>query len=118
MYEEECIKTGQIIVKYREKLNLTQKELAEKTGIKLVRIKRYETGDCAKMPNNEIVILCRFFGVTMEYLMGGSDTKAWRFTIGNFTYESDSYDFSKSCLNFVKEFIDKGIIKMEEIKYE
>ena len=52
--------------------NLSKMELASKTGIPQATIARYELGK--SLPNSErIIVLCSFFGVSADYLLGLED---------------------------------------------
>lgn len=59
----------------RQKANITQKELAEKTNISLRSIINYENN--LREPNSRaMAALERYFGVTGDYLRGGVDRSA------------------------------------------
>jgi len=70
---------GQLLAKtmreQRNKLNLTQEKLSEFTNISLTKIIQYENGNNADMPFYEISILSNFFGVTINYLITGEESK-------------------------------------------
>ena len=52
--------------------NLTQSELAQETGISQAGIAKWETGD--RNPSVDcLIILAKFFGVTIDYLVGLED---------------------------------------------
>ena len=56
----------------RQEQNLTQEQLAEKTGLTKSAISAWERG--FRTPNAEaVVILARYFHVTTDYLLGESD---------------------------------------------
>ena len=56
----------------RLKKNLSQGELAKRSGLTQTSINHWENGKC--LPNaTAIVTLARFFGVTTDYLLGESD---------------------------------------------
>ncbi|WP_425800814.1 helix-turn-helix domain-containing protein [Desulfitobacterium sp. Sab5] len=112
------IDTKDILQKYMDLKGLTPKQLSEETGVKLVRIKRYLTGDCDKMPMSEIRAFCDYFGLTMDYFLGLSNTKAWAFSIGNEKFESTNASFEKSCVEVVEYLKSKDLLKVEEVKYE
>lgn len=64
--------TGDRLRFLREKIKLTQEELAEKIGIKRDRYAKYETGE-NPVPGNLIVKLSDLFQVPTDYLLGKSD---------------------------------------------
>lgn len=97
---------------------LTAEQLSKDTGVKLVRIKRYIKGDYDKMPASEIRAFCDYFKVTMDYFLGFSDTKGWSFLLNNEKYESTSAVFEKACSEFVEHLKAKGVLKVEELKFE
>ena len=52
--------------------NLTQTALAQETGISQAGIAKWETGD--RNPSVDcLIILAKFFGVTIDYLVGLED---------------------------------------------
>ncbi len=56
----------------RQDLGLSQKELSIKTGISQSTIARWENGD--RTPEmNYLIILAKFFGVSIDYLVGLTD---------------------------------------------
>ena len=59
---------GQTIALYREKLDLTQKELAEKLNIGKSTMSQYESDE--RRPSDEVKIkLCDIFSITLDELM-------------------------------------------------
>ena len=65
----------------RKDKGLTQKELAEATGLSYSSIASYENG--LREPNSRsMVILEQFFGVSGEYLRGGVDKSAFIYQKG------------------------------------
>lgn len=54
---------------FREILQLSEKEFAEKTGIELNRIKKIEDG-CTKVRVEEVLAVSDCFGVSNDYLLG------------------------------------------------
>lgn len=59
---------GQTIALYREKFNLTQKELAEKLNIGKSTMSQYESDE--RRPSDEVKIkLCDIFSITLDELM-------------------------------------------------
>lgn len=53
----------------REEKRLSQSELARQTGISNASISRWENG-IADIASDYLVILCKFFGVTADYMLG------------------------------------------------
>lgn len=60
---------------FREILKLSEEEFAEKTGIKLNRLKKIENG-CAKVRVEEALAVSDCFGVSNDYLLGFEE-KPW-----------------------------------------
>ena len=56
----------------REDSDLTQKEIAEILGTSQTMYARYERG-ANEMPIRHLIKLCRFYGVTSDYLLGLSE---------------------------------------------
>ncbi|WP_425372963.1 helix-turn-helix domain-containing protein [Gemmiger formicilis] len=66
---------GSRLKELRQKANITQKELSEKTNISLRSIINYENN--LREPNSRaMAALERYFGVTGDYLRGGVDRSA------------------------------------------
>lgn len=53
----------------RSSRNLTQTALAKETGISQSAINKWELGE-RKITQDYILILCKFFGVSSDYLLG------------------------------------------------
>jgi len=68
--EENIITIQKRFAKLMEEKHVTVKDVAQDTGIKLVRMKRYVNGDIGKMPLSEINLLADYFDVASIYLMG------------------------------------------------
>lgn len=65
---------GNRITKARKKLNLNQKELADKCGITEATLSRYENG--LREPKSEIVVkMADVLNVTTDYLLGRNDNQ-------------------------------------------
>jgi transcriptional regulator with XRE-family HTH domain len=63
----------------RQERGLTQKELAGYLDLVPASISSYET--CGNCPSADVVVkLCRFFGVSSDYLLGLSETKDFKMT--------------------------------------
>jgi len=75
MYKHNGQLLAKTIKEQREKLNLTQEKLSELTNISISKIIQYENGDNADIPFCEISILSNFFGVTINYLINGEESK-------------------------------------------
>lgn len=59
----------------RNEFDLTQKELAERTGVTNVSISRYEGKKRIDPPRSELVKLSGFFNVSLDYLLGLTDIR-------------------------------------------
>jgi len=58
----------------RQSRGLTQKQLADFLELVPASVSSYETG--GNYPSAEVIVkLCRFFGVSADYLLGLSETK-------------------------------------------
>jgi transcriptional regulator with XRE-family HTH domain len=67
---------GDRILRRRRELNLTQAEVAEKTGLKQFHISRIESGDIKDVKGDTLRRLARALGVTTDYLLGmGEDSE-------------------------------------------
>ena len=60
------------IKELREDKNLSQQQLANKTGLSSSSIARWELGQ-SEPTATAISVLCDFFGVTSDYLLGRND---------------------------------------------
>lgn len=58
----------------REEKRLTLRELADKIGINFTALSRIETGN-RNLNDEDIRILCSFFNVSSDYLLGLSDER-------------------------------------------
>ena len=65
------------LVKLRKELNLSQEELADRLGISLVTMNRYEVGK--RVPDADVLTrMAKFFEVSADYLLELSNDKgAW-----------------------------------------
>ena len=67
---------GDRILRRRRELNLTQAEVAEKTGLKQFHISRIESGDIKDVKGDTLRRLARALGVTTDYLLGMGEDSA------------------------------------------
>ena len=58
------------IIKYRGKLGMTQKQLADKIGISRVRVVYLESDECRKLTNEIEEKLCNVFQINKFELLG------------------------------------------------
>ncbi len=56
----------------REERNISQEELAELIGVSNAAISKWENG-LMDISGNNILVLCDFFGVSADYLLGRED---------------------------------------------
>ena len=56
----------------REDMGISQNELSRRTGISNASISRWENG-IADIASDYLIILCNFFGVPADYLLGLED---------------------------------------------
>ena len=66
--------TGEIIKYYRKKLGLTQEELGNYVGVQKSAIAKYENGRIENLKRTTIEKLSELFNVSIDYLLGNSDT--------------------------------------------
>ncbi|HEM3610516.1 helix-turn-helix domain-containing protein [Streptococcus suis] len=93
--------------------NLTQKEIAEKFGIKQPNYQQWESGK-RKPTSDTLEKFSEFFGVSTDYLLGNSDYRTveedelseveilFRSTSKGMT-EEEKKVFKKEIINFMKE---------------
>lgn len=63
------IDIGKSLKEHREKVNLTQSELARRTGIKQQNISRWENN--THLPNiMDCIMLANFYDISIDYLVG------------------------------------------------
>lgn len=60
------------IAQLREQMGLTQVGLSEKLNLNLRTIRKWENGDSSPSATN-IILLCEFFSVSADYLLGIDD---------------------------------------------
>lgn len=76
--------------KLRVENNLTVRELADKTTIAYPTISRMENADRPFTQDN-LIILCNFFNVSSDYLLGRSDIRNPRMTqFGKYEHEIEA----------------------------
>lgn len=63
------VKIGELIVLYRKKLNISQKELAKEIGCSSPTLQRYETGQ-RKIRIETIEKIASIFNINPSYLVG------------------------------------------------
>ena len=56
----------------REERGLSQNQLAKQTGFSSTSVSRWENGE-ADIASDYLIILCKFFGVSADYLLGLED---------------------------------------------
>lgn len=66
--------TGEMIKYYRKKLGLTQEELGNYVGVQKSAIAKYENGRIENLKRTTIEKLSELFNVSIDYLLGNSDT--------------------------------------------
>lgn len=78
------------IKELRKKAGLTQNELAEKTGVSLMSIRRYETGE--RLANFELLMkICKALGVSLAELVGEENMGQY---VSDIKKELGDYDWS------------------------
>ena len=60
----------------REDGDKTQKEIAKLLGTSQTMYARYERG-ANELPLRHLIILCKYYGVSSDYILGLSDKKRW-----------------------------------------
>jgi transcriptional regulator with XRE-family HTH domain len=104
--------------KLKEEKQATIPEIAEATKIGIYTLKNYFTKEesIKKMSTTNLYLIAKYFGVTVEYLMGSSDVKSRIFICPDgdrFTPTDPVYHFA--CEEFVEYLKNKGFV-VEEIK--
>lgn len=82
---------GTKIKKLRMSAGLTQEQLAERLGIGIKSIQRYETGK-SRPATHELILLATFFDVSTDYLLGLSGLKAQKAEEKNKIYNDGQYN--------------------------
>ena len=77
--DTERTEIGQRLVELRNKINLTQNEVADAIGIKRNTYSRYETD--TKLPLTMLKKLCEFYKVTSDYIIFGNESSVYN--VGN-----------------------------------
>lgn len=106
---------GKMIKELRQDKNLTQKELAEATGLSLSAIKNYENSN--REPNSKaMVALEKFFNVSGEFLRGKLDKETFyrKSTLINSNLD-DILDFATSIKGDFKILSQDKQIKVSSI---
>lgn len=85
------VSIGERILNLRKELNLSQKELAEKTGITEASLSRYENN--LREPKAEIIAkISEVLGCSTDYLLGRTDNKK-DYTSSNSKLSNDNNGF-------------------------
>lgn len=95
------------VKKLRKDFGLTQKELAEKIGLNEAVIGSYELGN-AQMTIKNAIKLSRFFGVSIDYLVGNSDEEG-------IVINNELNDFENNLINELRNLSDRD--KMLILKF-
>lgn len=95
------------IKKLRKELGLTQNELAKKTGISRAVISTYES-NINEIPQSNLIKLSRFFGVSIDYLVGNSDEEG-------IVINNELNDFENNLINELRNLSDRD--KMLILKF-
>jgi transcriptional regulator with XRE-family HTH domain len=86
----------------RKEKGLTLDEMQEKTGINRVTISQYER-EKREPKLKTWVILADFFGVTVSYLQGVSDTRDWERNVDSLDEKLNLFDIKNFYDNFTDE---------------
>ncbi len=106
---------GERILGLRKELNLSQKELAEKTGITEASLSRYENN--LREPKAEIITkISEVLGCSTDYLLGRTDNKKdytkCASNLGKDTYRYSAYKEVEE--KIMERLIDEGVITKGE----
>ena len=81
--------------KLRTEKRITLRELAEKVNIDYTALSRVENGK-RNLTDNDIAILCSFFNVSSDYLLGYSDVRKTQDRTPNLQFALHGYEDSLS----------------------
>ena len=65
------IETGQRLLEYRKKSNLSQEELAERIGVSRQAVSKWERAEASPDTDN-LIMLSKIYGVTLDELINGA----------------------------------------------
>lgn len=68
----DSMETYEILKELRENRDLTQQNIADLLKIGRTMYRRYETGE-TEIPVRHLKVLCAFYGVTSDYILGLTD---------------------------------------------
>lgn len=81
--------------KLRTEKRITLRELAEKVNIDYTALSRVENGK-RNLTDNDIAILCSFFNVSSDYLLGYSDVRSQQTPPADLQFALHGYEDSLS----------------------
>lgn len=93
----------------RVEKRISQKKLAEKLNISREKVKFWELGG-RHIKDDDIVMLCDFFDVSADYLLGLADTRK---TVGDLAVTAKYTGLSEDALEAIAAIKDKG--KLERL---
>ena len=97
---------GDRIKHCREKLGLTQKELAKKADLSVVQLSRYETN--ARKPDPDALKqLADSLDVSVDYLLGRAHTGGVSFLGGPDEYTKEEIEYAKESIRTLRETLRK-----------
>ncbi len=67
---------GQRIKKIREAAGVSQQYLAEKVGVSRVAVTKWESGQTSNLKLDNLMKLCNFLGISVEYLIHGEESRS------------------------------------------
>ena len=107
--------TGIRIREMRLEKNLTQKDLANKLGLKNeTAIANYESG--YSVPKDEIKSkMCEIFNCSMDYLMGQSNFKTYQQELDNYTVTQNKITILKTIDRYYYEYVVPCSLKEEDV---
>ena len=110
--------------KLKEEKGVTIKEISEATKINKYTLKKYFTKEesLESMKLKNTYLLCKYFGVPAEYLMGISDIRDWIFVCPDGEQFVPTYSqailpsYSDACKEFVEYLVKNKSYSIKEIK--
>lgn len=99
---------GEIIRRLREKVGMSQTELAKKIGTTKQNVYKYENGIITNIPSNKIEAIADVFNVSPDYIMGwNTDEKRSYYKISVTFHEKDVIEAYRQKSEEVQAMVDK-----------
>lgn len=110
--------------KLKEEKGVSIKEISEATKISKYTLKKYFTEEesLERMNQTNIYLLCKYFNVPADYLIGLSDIRDWTFVCPDGEQFAPTYSqailpsYSDACKEFVEYLVKNKGYSIKEIK--